>query len=97
MGYSVSLEQSSPLTKGEILGCTSSKLSLDINALIFTQIACPRLSIDWGGSYSKPLLNTYEMSVVLGAAQWQTEQYPSDYYTKNSLGPWTPNYSPSIK
>ena len=26
----------------------------------FVQIACPRLSIDWGTVFEKPLLNSYE-------------------------------------
>jgi 2-(3-amino-3-carboxypropyl)histidine synthase len=26
----------------------------------FVQIACPRLSIDWGTVFKKPLLNSYE-------------------------------------
>lgn len=27
---------------------------------IFVQIACPRLSIDWGTHFHKPILNPYE-------------------------------------
>lgn len=47
-----------------------SKLELfkDIDA--FVQVACPRLSIDWGTAFSKPLLTPYELSVALGDAQW---------------------------
>ncbi|KAF0988475.1 hypothetical protein HZS_27 [Henneguya salminicola] len=28
---------------------------------VYVQIACPRLSIDWGSSFCKPLLTTYEV------------------------------------
>lgn len=35
----------------------------DIDA--FVQVACPRLSIDWGYSFSKPLLSPYEAVVAL--------------------------------
>ena len=54
----------------------------------WVQIACPRLSIDWGYAFSKPLLSPYEASVVLESIQWQ-ELYPMDYYAKDGLGPWT--------
>ncbi|CAJ0831691.1 3_t:CDS:10 [Entrophospora sp. SA101] len=62
----------------------------DIDAWI--QIACPRLSIDWGYAFSKPLLSPYEASVVLNSINWQ-ENYPMDFYSDNSMGPWTPRNS----
>jgi 2-(3-amino-3-carboxypropyl)histidine synthase len=35
------------------------------------QIACPRLSVDWGHcGFKSPLLNTYEAFVCLGEASW---------------------------
>ncbi|KAF5287269.1 hypothetical protein FQR65_LT02142 [Abscondita terminalis] len=73
------------------------KLSLFDDVDAFVQIACPRLSIDWGRSFSKPLLTPYEMSVVLGDANWVTNSYPMDFYANNSLGPWTPNHKPCDK
>lgn len=30
------------------------------------QIACPRLSIDWGDAFGKPLLTTFEAEIALG-------------------------------
>lgn len=81
-----------------------SKLELfkDIDA--FVQIACPRLSIDWGTAFSKPLLTPYELSVTLGDIQWRIDDapsdkdkglnYPMDFYATYSLGEWTPNYKP---
>lgn len=32
----------------------------------FVQTSCPRLSIDWGYAFPRPLLSTYEASVALG-------------------------------
>ncbi|XP_050305757.1 2-(3-amino-3-carboxypropyl)histidine synthase subunit 1 [Anthonomus grandis grandis] len=62
----------------------------------FVQIACPRLSIDWGLSFSQPLLTPYELAVLLGDARWhkENESYPMDFYANASLGPWTPNHKP---
>ncbi|KAI9026759.1 diphthamide biosynthesis protein [Hyaloraphidium curvatum] len=60
---------------------------------VFVQTSCPRLSIDWGHQYPKPLLSPYEASVVLGSAEWK-ERYPMDYYSKESSGPWTPYWDP---
>ncbi|KAK9713170.1 hypothetical protein RND81_06G008500 [Saponaria officinalis] len=30
------------------------------------QIACPRLSIDWGEAFERPLLNSFEAEIALG-------------------------------
>jgi len=57
----------------------------------WVQIACPRLSIDWGLAFEKPLLSPYEMSVALETVQWRTEAYPMDFYANDSLGSWTVN------
>lgn len=56
----------------------------------WVQTSCPRLSIDWGYAFPKPLLTPYEMSVALDSASWQ-DVYPMDYYANDSLGAWTPN------
>ena len=67
------------------------KLKLFENVDAWIQIACPRLSIDWGTAFSKPLLTAYEASVALKIAQWQEDAYPMDFYANTSLGPWTVN------
>ena len=41
----------------------------------FVQIACPRLSIDWGGYFSKPLLTTYEFFVLMEKTNWNKGYY----------------------
>ncbi|KAG0181837.1 Diphthamide biosynthesis protein 1 [Apophysomyces sp. BC1021] len=65
----------------------------DVDAWI--QIACPRLSIDWGYAFPKPLLTPYEAAIALGKAEWQ-EIYPMDFYANDSMGPWTPNHGRSV-
>ncbi|MBN3293223.1 DPH1 synthase, partial [Polypterus senegalus] len=57
----------------------------------WVQIACTRLSIDWGKAFSKPLLTPYEAAVVLKEVEWQ-ETYPMDFYANQSLGQWTVNH-----
>lgn len=66
------------------------KLALFDDVDAWVQVACPRLSIDWGTAFRKPLLTPYEAAVALREASWQ-EVYPMDYYAGDSLGPWTPN------
>lgn len=74
-----------------------SKLAL-FNLDAFVQVACPRLSIDWGTAFPKPLLTPYEFSVSMGNSKWLKEDdtYPMDFYSNDSLGPWTPNYKPVL-
>jgi hypothetical protein len=64
----------------------------------FVQTSCPRLSIDWGYAFERPLLSPYEASVALGkirgweglvlddAAGGLTGQggYPMDFYSVSS-------------
>lgn len=78
-----------------------SKLDMFADIDAFVQIACPRLSIDWGTAFTQPLLNPYELSVVLGDVEWtphnaapKNDSYPMDFYATGSLGPWTPNFKP---
>ena len=75
-----------PFLMAEIVPKKLLELS-DIEAWV--QVACPRLSIDWGGGFAKPLLTPYELEVCLGAAPWQ-QTYPMDYYSLEG-GPWA-NY-----
>ena len=53
------------------------KLFKDIDAWV--QVACPRLSIDWGSAFDKPLLTPYEASVALKVATLG-DDYPMDFY-----------------
>ncbi|XP_026546071.1 2-(3-amino-3-carboxypropyl)histidine synthase subunit 1 [Notechis scutatus] len=68
-----------------------SKLQLFPDVEAWVQVACPRLSIDWGAAFEKPLLTPYEAAVALQQIQWQ-EIYPMDFYAGLSLGPWTVNH-----
>lgn len=40
----------------------------------FVQTSCPRLSIDWGSAFPKPLLSPYEAAVALGKAKGWDEK-----------------------
>lgn len=56
----------------------------------FVQISCPRLSVDWGASFCKPLLNPYEFFVAMKKTDWKAI-YPMDNYSNNG-DMWTNFY-----
>lgn len=57
----------------------------DIDA--FVQVACPRLSIDWGYAFNKPLLTPYEAMVLMGEdKEFNEDFYPMDYYESKGYG-----------
>lgn len=73
------------------------KLAVMGDVECWVQVACPRLSIDWGYAFPRPLLTAHEALVVLGGAEggWEKgkggrevegEVYPMDYYGKEGLG-----------
>lgn len=66
------------------------KLDLFKDIEAWVQIACPRLSIDWGYSFNVPLLNTYEADVAFNGSQW-LDIYPMDFYSKEG-GQWSVYY-----
>lgn len=81
---------------------TPPKLAMLSHIDAFVQIACPRLSIDWGEGFQKPTLNPYEALVALGIVDpwWQDREaedevalqpYPMDYYAKDG-GSWNSSY-----
>lgn len=71
------------------------KISMFSDIDAFIQIACPRLSIDWGTAFTKPFLTPYEGAVALNLSKYDLEKpYPMDFYASSSLGPWTPNHKP---
>ncbi|CAI5444619.1 unnamed protein product [Caenorhabditis angaria] len=55
------------------------------------QVACPRLSIDWGTQFPKPLLYPFELAVALDSISIPKDHWPMDFYSNDSLGPWTNN------
>uniref|UniRef100_F7GI16 2-(3-amino-3-carboxypropyl)histidine synthase subunit 1 n=1 Tax=Monodelphis domestica TaxID=13616 RepID=F7GI16_MONDO len=69
-----------------------SKLGLFPEVDAWVQVACPRLSIDWGTAFPKPMLTPYEAAVALKDIPWQ-QPYPMDFYASNSLGPWAANHA----
>ena len=72
---------------------TSFELKSDCDS--FVQICCPRLSIDWGSYFSKPVLTSYEANVAFGETEWK-EKYPMDYYSYEG-GEWSNFYKKGIK
>ncbi|KAL8703751.1 MAG: hypothetical protein Q9201_003076 [Fulgogasparrea decipioides] len=66
------------------------KLAMMDDVDCWVQIACPRLSIDWGYAFHKPLLTPYEALVALGVRDdWVAGNqgvYPMDFYSKDGLG-----------
>lgn len=74
---------------------TPAKLALFTKVDAWVQVACPRLSVDWGHFLSKrPVLNPYELFVCLEETSWR-EKYPMDYYAHHG-GPWS-NYHESTR
>ncbi|RFU25725.1 hypothetical protein B7463_g10610, partial [Scytalidium lignicola] len=66
------------------------KLGMMDDVHCWVQVACPRLSIDWGYAFPRPLLTPYEALIALGAredwAKGNDGVYPMDYYGKEGLG-----------
>jgi len=65
------------------------KLAMFDDVDCWVQVACPRLSIDWGYAFPRPLLTPYEALVVLGGREsWEKSDgvYPMDFYAKDGLG-----------
>ena len=66
------------------------KLALMDDIDCWVQVACPRLSIDWGYAFPRPLLTPYEALIALEHKEgWETANdgvYPMDYYAKDGLG-----------
>ncbi|KAI9824590.1 MAG: Diphthamide biosynthesis protein 1 [Thelocarpon impressellum] len=66
------------------------KLALMPDVHAWVQVACPRLSIDWGYAFPRPLLTPYEALVALDVRQgWEEGNggvYPMDYYARDGLG-----------
>jgi 2-(3-amino-3-carboxypropyl)histidine synthase len=63
----------------------------------FVQTSCPRLSIDWGYAFDKPLLTPYETAAALGDnPAWMDQKntsktavqdtYPMNFYEAGT--PW---------
>lgn len=53
---------------------------------VWIQVACPRLSIDWGYAFPRPLLTPYEAMVALKEDEEWRDFYPMDYYARDGYG-----------
>ncbi|CAK7273040.1 Diphthamide biosynthesis protein 1 [Sporothrix epigloea] len=82
------------LLLSEILPQKLARMSHDVECWV--QVACPRLSIDWGYAFPRPLLTPYEALLALGERDdaWVRAPegsgmggvYPMDFYGKDGLG-----------
>ncbi|CAK7246065.1 MAG: Diphthamide biosynthesis protein 1 [Sporothrix thermara] len=82
------------LLLSEILPQKLARMSQDVECWV--QVACPRLSIDWGYAFPRPLLTPYEALLALGERDdaWARAPegsgmggvYPMDFYGKDGLG-----------
>lgn len=95
-------ERDTPFVRLLLSEIFPAKLELMADVDVWVQIACPRLSIDWGYAFQKPLLTPYEALVVLGVRDgWEKggaatatagdgaaakSVYPMDFYGKDGLG-----------
>ncbi|KAB5585960.1 putative diphthamide synthesis protein-domain-containing protein [Coniochaeta sp. 2T2.1] len=63
------------------------KLAMMSDVECWVQVACPRLSIDWGYAFPRPLLTPYEALIALEEREdWGNGVYPMDYYGREGLG-----------
>lgn len=66
------------------------KLAMMDDVECWVQVACPRLSIDWGYAFPRPLLTPYEALIALGVTEdWSKSNddvYPMTYYGRDGLG-----------
>jgi len=77
------------------------KLAMMTGVDAWIQVACPRLSIDWGEGFALPTLTPYEAWIALGKVPgfWEREAgsadgvdpYPMDYYDRDG-GEWNSSY-----
>ena len=76
--------------------CLMSELTPEKLALMkvdaWIQIACPRLSIDWGEGFDLPILSPYEAWQAL-AGQERNGSYRMDFYSLDT-GPWGNKFDP---
>jgi len=70
---------------------TDKRLMQYSNCEVFVQIACPRISIDWGSYFSMPVITPYEAYVTWGDVEWK-KNYPMDYYSYDG-GEWSNYYN----
>ena len=56
---------------------------------VWVQVACPRLSIDWGTAYAVSLLTPYEAVLALGGLEQRTVNFiPMDNWGLPAAGCW---------
>lgn len=84
------------ISSSEILPITLEFLDSK-KSTVWTQIACPRLSFDWGKYFKFPLISSSELLFLLGFSCWTRLNYFVDYFSEKG-GFWSTNsnYSSSF-
>ncbi|UPR02970.1 diphthamide biosynthesis protein [Chloropicon primus] len=72
---------------------TPQKLAMMRDVEAWIQIACPRLSIDWGEGFDLPILSPYEAWQAL-TDQERDGSYRMDFYSMDT-GPWGNKFDPA--
>lgn len=89
----MNMPKSSPALPILLSELSPSKLALFSPHIdVFVQTSCPRLSIDWGAAFERPLLSVYEAGVACGVWEWGGEigatkedgAHPMDFYKRGS-------------
>jgi 2-(3-amino-3-carboxypropyl)histidine synthase len=74
---------------------TNERLGRYADVEAWVQVACPRLSLDWGYAFSRPLLTPFEFYALFDPkVHMPPDHFPMDYYANGPEGPWA-NYHPS--
>ena len=69
---------------------TPDKLDRMPQAMAWVQIACPRLSVDWGHAFTKPILSPYELHCMIDrGGRVGDGGYRMDFYEKGEENYWS--------
>ncbi|CAB0018299.1 unnamed protein product [Nesidiocoris tenuis] len=88
-------------TFGLILGTLGRQGSVNVlnnfKVQAWVQVACPRLSIDWGSQFLRPILSPWEAAVAFNQTTVDRRPeaitaLPMDFYSGDPSGPWAPNF-----
>ncbi|ESK97467.1 diphthamide biosynthesis protein 1 [Moniliophthora roreri MCA 2997] len=66
------LSELSPAKLALFNNLASSRKSVEPNVTTWIQTSCPRLSIDWGYAFDRPLLSPYEAALAIGGGGFET-------------------------
>ncbi|KAE8269684.1 hypothetical protein A4X09_0g2651 [Tilletia walkeri] len=65
---------------------SSEGIKVKNNLAAFVQTSCPRLSIDWGSAFDRPLLSPYEAALAIGAPNTKNSTSPTPALAEKDVG-----------